>query len=143
MTMRGRFRSSRRFHDDQRGGSLIEIAFVLPIALLFTFGVIQLGIFLYCFTSATYASRVGVRYAEVHGAASLYPCTAADVVTIVSAYLTAIPASAISVTPTWSPGNLVGSTITVKVQLNWATGIPIDKLGTLTVGTIATGTILQ
>ena len=132
-----------RLLHDQRGGALLEIALVLPIALMFTFGVIQLGIFLYSYTSATYASRVGVRYAEVHGASSLYPCTAANVVTIVSAYLTAIPASAVTVTPTWNPNNIVGNAVTVKVTLAWATGIPIDRLGTITVSTIAAGTILQ
>ena len=140
----GRLRRGwRNFWHQEHGGTLIEIAFVLPIALMFTFGAILLCVFLYCYTSATYASRAAIRYAEFHGAASLVPCSAAGLSTIVSAYLTAIPASAVTVTSTWSPDNTSGSAITIKVSLAFATGVPIAKLGTLKVATTATGTIIQ
>ncbi len=136
-------RHVRRFSRREDGGTLIEIAFVLPVALLFTFGVILLCLFLYCYSSATYGSRVAIRYAEFHGAASLNPCAATDLSTIVYGYLTALPATAVTVSSVWSPDKTSGSTITIKVSLAYATGVPIANLGTLQVATTATGTIIQ
>jgi hypothetical protein len=125
------------------GGTLVEIAFVLPIALLFTFGAILLCVFMYGYNSATYGGRAAIRYAEFHGAASITPCTAANLSTIVSGYLTGIPASAVTVTSTWSPNHSPGSSITIKVALAYVTGVPIAGLSTLSVSTTATGTVVQ
>lgn len=141
--LRGLRQATRRFQQDEHGGTLIEIALVLPIALLFTFGVILLCLFLSSYSSATYASRTAIRYAQFHGAASLKPCAATDLATIVSAYLTTIPASAVTVTSTWSPDNTVGSRITIKVSLAYVTGLSIAGLGILQIATTATGTIVQ
>ena len=140
---RAAVRRVRDFRTRDDGGTLIEIALVLPIALMFTFGAILLCIFLYCYGSATYASRAAIHYAEFHGAASLHPCAATDLTAIVAGYLTAIPASATTVTSTWSPDNTSGSTVTIKVALAYVTGVPIAGLGTLKVATTATGTIIQ
>jgi Flp pilus assembly protein TadG len=128
---------------DESGNLIIEAAVCLPILFLISLGVIQLLLFLASYIGATYGARAAVRYAAVHGAASITPCTAANLTAIVSTYAIGIPSSSIQVTPTWSPSNAVGSTVSVQVSLSWATGIPVDTLGTVTAATTAQGIILQ
>jgi hypothetical protein len=127
----------------EEGSTVLEAALVLPITVLFAFGVLQLCLFVCCFVGATFSSRAAVRYAEVHGAAAVTICTVASLQNIVKPYTAFLPASTITITPTWSPNNVQGSTVSVKVALSYPTGIPGDKLGTLSVSTTAQGIVVQ
>ena len=126
----------------QEGGALVEMAFVLPIAIMFTFGILQFCLYVCCYISGTYAGRMAVRYAIVHGATSTIPCTAAALSSQIEPYLFALPQNSVTITPTWSPDNNPGSTITVTLSFSYATAIPFDAL-TLTSATTAVGTIVQ
>lgn len=50
---------------DEHGGSLVEFAIVMPLLLLFLFGIIEMGILLYNQAVITNASREGARYGIV------------------------------------------------------------------------------
>ena len=52
---------------DQRGGALVEFAMILPLAMIFLFGMIQFGIAMFEYHATTYAAKMGARYASVHG----------------------------------------------------------------------------
>jgi Flp pilus assembly protein TadG len=128
---------------DPEGSALVETAVVLPVALLFTFGLIQFCLYLACYVGATFASRVAVRYAIVHGSSSASPCTAATLLSLMQPYMVGIPQSSITVTPAWNPDNNAGSTITVTVSLSFATAIPFDQARTLTSTATASGVIVD
>jgi Flp pilus assembly protein TadG len=50
---------------DEHGGSLVEFAIVMPLLLLFLFGIIEMGLLLYNQAVITNASREGARYGIV------------------------------------------------------------------------------
>ena len=133
----------KRFLIEDQGSELLEFALSLPILLSITFGALELLLVLCCFVGATYGSRAAVRYASTHGAASLTPCTSADLVGIVKNYVVGLPGGQLTVTPTWVPSNAVGSAITVQVGMSYATGIPFTAASSMSVSTKATGIIVQ
>ena len=72
----------------QRGASAVEFAIVLPLLLLFIFGIIEFGILFYNKAVITNASREGARTAilyDMEGETPIYK-TAADVQNVVLNY---------------------------------------------------------
>lgn len=132
-----------RFVRDEAGSELLEVALVLPMLLLLTFGTLELILFMSCYIGGTYGSRMAVRFAAVHGAGSQAPCTAAMLANIVNSYAKGIPLSGVQTTTTWSPNNAAGSTVSVQVSISFSTGIPAAGLKSLTASTTAVGAILQ
>ena len=56
---------ARSFLRDQSGGPAAEFALVLPIALLFLFGIIDVGRFMWEYNRAEKATQMGARFAAV------------------------------------------------------------------------------
>lgn len=119
------------------------MALVLPVLVMFTFGMLELGIFVACYVNGTYAARAAVRYAIVHGSASTNPCTASTLQSRVKPFLVGIPSSAITIAPTWSPNTDAGSTVTVKITYSYPITIPFDKARTLSAVASASGVIVE
>lgn len=134
----------KRLWRDEDGGEILEIALVMPVFLMFTFGLLQMLLFLYCYVAATYGSRAALRYAAQHGAASITPCVASDLQAIVRSYASVLPASSVVVTPTWaSAAHTVGTLVTIQVSLSYSTSLTISGFSNLAVTTTASGYILQ
>ncbi len=55
-----------RQRDERRGVTVVEMAFVLSIALLFLFGILEYGRYLMVLHTTNNAAREGARYAVVH-----------------------------------------------------------------------------
>ena len=125
------------------GANLIEMAIVLPVYFLLVFTLISFAIVLFAYGNATFAGKSAVRYAVVHGALSVTPCSATDLQNIVTPYLWGAPPGGVTVTSQWSPSNAVGSTVSVTVQLAYSTGLPYGYLNNLVVSTTAEGIILH
>lgn len=53
------------FLNDQYGGPAAEFAFVLPLAVLFMFGIIDVGRFMWEYNQAEKATQMGARFAAV------------------------------------------------------------------------------
>lgn len=109
----------------ERGSALVEGAFVITIVLLVVFGMIQFSYVVFGYNAVVYSARAGTRYAAVHGSSSPAPCSAATVQTQVLNQLPGVPASAVTVTTTWTPDNKPGSTVKVTVSANFS---PMAKL---------------
>jgi Flp pilus assembly protein TadG len=56
-------RSSRRA---RRGGAVVEAALVLPVVLMFLFGILEYGRYVMMLQVLTNAAREGARYAQIH-----------------------------------------------------------------------------
>ena len=64
----------RQIRRDERGVAMIEMAFALPILLLFVFGIFQFGVILQANAGIQHALGEGARYA------TLYPKPADDLI---------------------------------------------------------------
>ncbi len=120
------------------------MALVLPVFFLLCWGFILLAFILFGYCSSTYAAKVAVRYAAVHGSSSPSPCTSAQLTTMAKQYLWGVPVSGTTVAPSWPTGNTnIGSLVTVTITVVYPTGIPFSTLHSVTIGTTATETILE
>jgi Flp pilus assembly protein TadG len=58
------------FQQDQRGGAIIEFAFVLPILATLLIGILQSGLMLYAKSGMRHGVGEGVRFAKVYRTAT-------------------------------------------------------------------------
>ena len=127
----------------QRGTAMMEMALILPIYFLMVYGVFLMCFVLFGYCNATYASRIAARYGALHGTGSTYQCTGTDLQNLAKQFLWGAPTNGTTITPTWSPDNNPGSTVTVKIVLVYPTAIPFSSISQVTVGTSAQEVILQ
>lgn len=59
--------TTHRYHQKERGQSLVEFALVLPILLLLMMGILDLGRFLFLYSQTMNGAREGARYGSVSG----------------------------------------------------------------------------
>lgn len=108
-----------------RSGTVaIETAFVLPVLLLFLYGIFELSHFAYTKIALGDAAQLGVRYAMVRGATSPTPATAASISAFVKGQITLINPNQVTVTTTWSPNNSPGSDVTVQTSYPFVPFLP-------------------
>ena len=135
---------ARRFVEavqDKRGNTLVEVAIILPTLFLFLLGLFSFSIVLFGYCNATYASRAAARYASLHSSTSLAPSDTAAVQYVATQYLWASPSGAVTITPTWSPANTTGSTVTVAVKVVYPVSVPLLTLHQITVSSTAQRTV--
>jgi Flp pilus assembly protein TadG len=140
--MRRLGRLCARLCTEESGNEALEMAMVLPIYLMTVFTIISFLLVLFGYASATLGSKMGVRYAVVHSSTSLVPCTQPIVTSTVLGYVIAPLASSVTVNPVWSPGNTIGSTVTVSVTLNY-TSMPYGFLNNFAPVAAAKGVIVN
>ena len=101
----------------RRGTSVLEMALVLPILLMLSFGVVDYGYFFYVKNTVQGAAQAGVRAAIPASA------TNANVNTVISNMMTAagIPSGSytVTLTPTDVSTAAAGSTVTVQITCTW------------------------
>ena len=129
--------------NDRSGQALIEMAVVLPVFFLLLFGLFSFSIILFGYGNASFACRLGARYASLHSSTSLAPCSSSSITSLVTPYLWAGAQNQVTVATNWSPGNTVGSTVSVSVSIVYPTGIPYFSLTQVTVGSTAQRTIMR
>ncbi len=93
-------------HDKERGTTIVEAAFVLPILLMFLLGILEFGRAYNEYQVLTNAAREAARYAvaPVAGAGGQLPCNGASNCTAVQQVAVAWLNSA-GITPTTPPTN--------------------------------------
>jgi Flp pilus assembly protein TadG len=134
---------SQRRIEKQKGSAMIEYALVLSIYFMLVYGFVQFCLILFGFNNATYASRIAVRYAVVHGSTATYTCTSTDISNIIAPLLWGAPSGGATITTTWAPNNTPGSIVSIKVAIQYTPKLPFFPSKLFTVGTTAYGTILQ
>jgi Flp pilus assembly protein TadG len=87
-----RRRANGRRADECRGATIVEAALVLPIVLLFLFGIMEYGRFLFMLQMFTNAAREGCRYAVAHTeqvtlGGTVYGCNTSDVTNQIAKFL--------------------------------------------------------
>ncbi|RJR32980.1 MAG: pilus assembly protein [Desulfobacteraceae bacterium] len=105
---------------DERGGSLVEFAVVLPILFIVLFGVVELGVLLYDKAMITNASREGARAGIVYDTAFRNADESVN-----SGAVTAKVNEVVSNYQGYLISFGSGSTITVEVSVGGATGDPL------------------
>jgi len=123
---------------------MAEMALVLPVFFLFCWGFIMIAFVLFGYCSATYAAKLAVRYASVHGSSSPSPVTSAQLTAIAQQYLWGAPANGLTITPGWiNNNNNIGGTVSVNIKIVYPTGIPFSNLRSVTIGTTAQEVVLE
>ena len=122
---------------------MIEYALVLSIFFMTVYAFIQFCLIIFGFNNATYASRMAVRYAAIHGSTATYTCTSTDISNIITPLLWGAPSGGTTITTTWSPDNAPGSTVSITVAVIYSPKLPFFPSRLFTVGATAYGTILQ
>jgi Flp pilus assembly protein TadG len=112
---------------------MIEMALVLPIYFLMVYSILEMCFVLFGYCNATYASRLTARYAAVHGTGSTSACTSAQLQTMAQQFLWGAPKSGTTISPSWSPDNNPGSTVTVTISLVYPTAIPFSAMSHISV----------
>ena len=139
--------SVRAHRQRRRGQAMVEFALVAPLFFLLLFGIIEAGRFVFYHEILANATREGARYAIVNGAnvdpigcpsgppaPNSVACdtTGANVVAKVRSSAFGVGNNA-TVTPTWSPDNGRGSTVTVVASFTYRPLVPIVPLPPITV----------
>jgi Flp pilus assembly protein TadG len=130
----------------QPGQELVEFALILPLLLLFLFGIIEFGIAVYRYNLIANVGREVARYGSINPD-SVYPDPApiAEYIAqeIYPRWATAIPTETLTITPTLSGGAFISSTVNVTVTYRhqFLTGPIIAAVGgggELTMRTVST-----
>jgi Flp pilus assembly protein TadG len=107
----------------RRGAAMVEAAIILPVFLVLTLGMIDLGIAVFQNNAICEASRQGARIASVHGAYAADDATYPGGVWGPSAYSGAGSATDPIPTAMRSAGALAGlNTANVTVAVSWPSG---------------------
>jgi len=122
---------------------MVEGALVLALFILIVYGFVQIAFVLFGYNNLTYASRVAIRYAVMHGSTATYTCTATDIQNMITPLLWGAPSSGATVTTNWSPNNSPGSTVSINVTVKYNSVIPFTTLHSFTIGATAYGVVIQ
>jgi Flp pilus assembly protein TadG len=103
----------RRGRHGERGQGTVEFALAAFFALILMFGTIDFGRAMFTYDNLANLSRLGARYAIVHGSVcstSGCPTSATAIQTYVRGLSTGDDASHITVTTTWGPSGTCSAT---------------------------------
>ena len=143
LAARSRALCAPRRRSGQNGSAMVEGALVLALFILIVYGFVQIALVLFGYTNLTYASRVAMRYAVMHGSTATYTCTAADIQNMITPLLWGAPASGTTVTTNWNPNNSPGSAVSISVTVKYNSVIPFTSLKVFTIGSTAYGVMIQ
>ncbi len=138
--------NKRVWASSERGQELVEFALILPLLLLFLFGIIEFGIAVYRYNAIANIGREVARYGSINPD-SVHP-DPAPINThindeILPRWATAVSIDDLTITPTLTLGDFINSTVNVTVtyQHQFLTGPIIAVVGSggeLTMRTVST-----
>jgi len=123
----------KRIFRERDGQAVLEMALVMPLFILVTFGTFECGMALMNYVNACYAIRVGARYASVHSSSSLSPATTAQIQAMVTSNMYMANVSSTTVIVSYgnrsggAGGNYVGDL--VGIGLLWGQNLNIPFYG--------------
>lgn len=116
---------------DSCGQSLIEVALLLPIVFLLTFGLVQFCLLVFSLGNANFACRVASRYASVHSLSSYTPATQQNLLNVIAPYIYPYPSNTYGVTVSYVNQDLSRGTNTVgcRVIVTLRVAYPVNIFG--------------
>jgi hypothetical protein len=134
-TPRSRGASKRR---SERGQSLVEFAFVIPLLVILVFGIIDFGMALRAYITVTQATREGARYASVGNEAGTFSaggsgdCNGSTTTTAVGRVCSALNGlnltDVTSVSVSYPDGKLSGESVRVQASYRYEYITPVRTL---------------
>lgn len=100
---------------DRQGATAVEAAFTLPLVILLSLGVVELGRAVSAQANIAHAVKETARFAAVRGAASGAAATETQLEAM-ALQLAELPPDTLVSAVSWSPDNVPGSTVTVQLQ---------------------------
>ena len=104
-----------KFWRDRSGVAALEFAFIAPVLILLTVGIIDVGRMMWTASTLDHAAREGARFATVRGAMSAQPTNQAEVEAFVAGSAIGVDPANLSVTVSWTPDSNPGGTVTITV----------------------------
>ena len=133
-----RIKFVRRFARNERGGTLAELAILIPFLIVMAASVAELGRLFQAYTTLSKSTRAAARYLSGQSYDDIritntknmaycgkIDCTATDPV------VSGLELSDINVTPEWKDGEAGGTLIRVTVSINGYTFKPLFNLAAL------------
>lgn len=104
---------------DCRGASAVEFAFVAPLVLFFTVGVLDVGRVVWFSATLESVASDTARFAMLRGADSDTPASEADIAAFATDHATGIPAGGLDVNINWTPNNNPGGSVKITLTHNF------------------------
>ena len=108
----------RRFRS---GNAVLDMALIMPLLIMLTFGAVEYGFALYIKHSLQAAAREGARAAVVAGATATEVQTAVDSAMLAAGFAQAKYTRPPTIAPAGWVTSAAGTTITVSVSTTWGT----------------------
>ncbi|MBN4083191.1 pilus assembly protein [bacterium AH-315-B06] len=102
-----------------RGASAIEFAFVAPVLLFFTIGVMDVGRAVWVSSTLETVAADSARFAMIRGAGSTAPASQSDIEAYAVSLAIAVPAGQLTVDVQWNPNNNPGSSVRIELTHNF------------------------
>lgn len=118
-----------RLLQDERGVSAVQFAFIAPLLILMTLGVIDMGRLGLTTSAMRNAAIEAARYASMHGADSPTPASETTIAAFARDRAVGVPSADLAVAVTWLPDNKSGSQ--VKVRLTYPFTMFVSNLAPL------------
>jgi Flp pilus assembly protein TadG len=130
------------------GGAVVEFALIASLTFLLIFGMISVGLGVWCYNNLADAVREGGRQASVHGSQAVTPwgstANDANVTSWVKGFCFVMDPNHLTVTSSWPQGNnTAGSTVTVSGTYNFAWFFGTPQFGTIPLFSQTTMTIMH
>lgn len=104
---------------ETRGSAAIEFALTLPILIIVTLLIFDIGRGLFVLTTINHLASEGARYGSVRGAASPTSTTTDAVVTYVRGRAAGMDLTELTVTVIFNPSAFSGSNVEVEINYNY------------------------
>jgi Flp pilus assembly protein TadG len=112
--------------------AMAEFAAVATVLLLLLFGIMEMGVVVYRYTTVSTAAREAARYAMVHGPTSENPATAAQVQAVAVGYAPFLSTTDVTVTFPADPTLPLQKDALVSISYNYTQAIPFMSAVPLT-----------
>ncbi len=107
------------FLSDTRGVAVVEFAFIAPILMMLSLGILDVGRAMHALNTMEYTAKEAARYASVRGSASASPASTYDIAKFVKNGAIGLDAKRMSVQVSWAPNNSPGSAVVVAIAYDF------------------------
>lgn len=104
---------------DRRGASAVEFAFVAPVLLFFTVGVMDVGRVVWLSSTLESVAADTARFAMIRGAGSDSPASLTDIADFAASRAIGIPAAELGVDVHYSPNNNPGASVRIELTYDF------------------------